>query len=75
MYLIKDFRENYFDAEKVNSFEVHCYGCNDYNVVAVIIIGVDAVEKYIISSHNTEEAAREYLDALVKTIRINGTKR
>lgn len=75
MYLIKDIRGNYFDAEKVNSFEVHCYGLNDYNVVAVIIVGVDAVEKYVISSHDAEYEAREHLDALVNTIRINGTKR
>lgn len=73
MYLIKDIRGNYFDAEKANSFEVHSYGLDDYSVVAVFICGVDAYEKYVISSSDTEEEAREFLNALVNT--VNGMLR
>ena len=72
MYLIKDIRGNYFDAEKVNSFEVWKNGIR-FGVVAVIICGVDAIEKYVISLHDAECEAREHLDALINT--VNGMLR
>lgn len=84
MFLIKDICGNYFDAEKVDYFKVRGYDYDDgasYDVEALTIIGKGlytggAVHvKYTVSQHDTEEAAREYLGALVNTIRINGTKR
>lgn len=69
MYLIRDINGNYFDAEKMTSFEV-CYSSEyeDYNIVAVLRFGASSFGRYVISAHDTEEDAREYLGALVNTI-------
>lgn len=67
MYLIKDKRGNYFDAEKANSFEVRRGGVVGFEVVA-IISGYKYTDVYYISEHSTKEDALEYMNALAKTI-------
>lgn len=69
MYLIKDINGNYFDAEKMTSFEVrYSSEYEDYNIVAVLRFGASSFGRYVISAHETESDAREYLGALVNTI-------
>ena len=82
MYLIKDIHGNYFDAEKITSFEVHDtidpdFGFRPFSVIAAINNGGDWHPAFTVSLHETEEEAREYLGVLVNTImaRANKSKR
>lgn len=67
MYLIKDIYGNYFDAEKAYTFEVRSDGIG-FEVVAVIISGDKRRDVFFISRYNTKEDAKEYINALAKTI-------
>lgn len=67
MYLIKDIYGNYFDAEKAHTFEVRSNGIG-FEVVAVIISGDKGRNVFFISRYDTKEDAKEYINALAKTI-------
>lgn len=79
MYFIKDVRGNFFDAEKVTSFEVcdtiepNC-GSRPFSVIAAINNGGDWHPAFTVSLHETEEEAREYLGVLVNTIMARANK-